>query len=238
MQNGRVTRRLPALVAATALALVLAGCGGGDGDGDGDAPRSGVSGTPTQVGTSAGDESEAPEPYLPVPDGVELTAPGSDLDLGTPAVVAWRPRQDVVGVLEIDVQRIERTTFKRSFGGWDVRAEVRKKLTPYFVRATVRNVGDTNLTQRLTPLYAVDSEDTLVEPTRFTEQFKPCPGGNLPKGFSGGDRTEVCMVYLINDGLELTGVSFRPTQDFDPITWTGDISRVQKDRGKRRGGNG
>lgn len=224
------------------LGLVLTGCSGGD-DGDDDSPRSGVSGTPTQVGTSAGTESEAPEPYLPVPDGVELTPPGSELDLGTPAVVAWRPRQDVVGVLDIDVRRIERTSFKQSFGGWDVRAEVKKKLTPYFVRATVRNVGDTNLTERLTPLYAVDSEDTLVEPTRFTEQFEPCPGGNLPKGFSNGDRAEVCMVYLINDGLELTGVSFRPTQDFDPITWTGEISQVQKgkpggNRGNRGGGNG
>lgn len=238
MQNGRVTRRLPALTTAAVLGLgLLAGCAGG-GEDAGETPSPGVSGTPTQVGTSAGEESsESAEPYLPVPEGVELTPPGSELELGTSAVVAWRPRQDVVGVLDINVTRIERTSFKESFGGWDVRAEVKKQLAPYFVRATVENVGETNLSDRLTPLYVVDSENTLVEPTKFTEEFKPCPGGNLPKGFSGGDRTEICMVYLIGEKLDLAGVSFRPTEDFDAITWSGEISRIEKDRpkGRKRG---
>jgi hypothetical protein len=169
-----------------------------------------------------------------VPEGVELTLPGSELGVGEPAVIAWQPRQDLVGVLDLDVTRLEKTSFAESFEGWDVKAEQKKKVTPYFVRARVTNRGDTNLSGRLVPLYAVDSADTLVEPTKFTEEFKPCPGGTLPKGFSTGDKVDVCMVYLIAAGEQLTGVTFRPTQNFDGITWTGEIQRIEKPEKKKR----
>ena len=143
-------------------------------------------------------------------------------------MIAWQPRQNLVGVLDINVTRLEKTTFAESFEGWDVKAEEKKKVTPYFVHATVTNLGETNLSQRLVPLYAVDTADTLVEPTKFTEEFKPCPGGALPRGYFTDDTAEVCMVYLIGDGLELGGVTFRPTEDFDAITWTGEIERIEK----------
>jgi hypothetical protein len=209
------------------LALGLSACSGDDGTNGN--TESGDE--PTQSPTS--ETSEPEEPYLPVPEGVELTAPGSELAVGEPAVIAWQPRQDLVGVLDLDVTRLERTTFAESFEGWDVKAEQKKKVTPYFVRASVANRGDTNLSGRLVPLYAVNSADTLVEPTKFTEAFKPCPGGILPKGFSTGDKVDVCMVYLIAAGEQLTGVTFRPVQDFDGITWTGEIQRIEKPQKKR-----
>jgi hypothetical protein len=223
----RVIRRL-ALGCVSVLALGLSGCSGDDGTNGN--TESGDE--PTQSPTSETSESE--EPYLPVPAGVELTEPGSELGVGESAVIAWQPRQDLVGVLDLDVTRLERTTFAESFEGWDVKAEQKKKVTPYFVRATVVNRGDTNLSGRLVPLYAADSADTLVEPTKFTEEFKPCPGGTLPKGFSTDDKVEVCMVYLIAAGEELTGVTFRPTQDFEPITWTGKIQRIEQDKKNRK----
>lgn len=215
-------RRFVPLSAAALLALgTLGACGGGD-DGDKE-----PDGDPTQ--NPASETTEAEEaPYLPVPDGVELTDPGTELDVGTSAVIAWQPRQNLVGVLDVDVTRLEKTTFAKSFEGWDVKAERKKKVKPYFVHATVTNRGETNLSGRLVPLYAVDSENTLVEPTKFTDQFKPCPGGDLPKGFSTDDTTKVCLVYLVAPGLEMTGVTFRPTEEFDGITWTGEVERIEK----------
>jgi len=218
-QNGGVLRRLFPITAALLLALgSLAGCGGDDGDSDSDDPAPSASG-----GT---DETEGP--YLPVPKGVELTEPGSDLDVGEPAVIAWQPRQNLVGVLDIEISRLEKTSFAASFEGWDVRAEQEKNVTPYFVHATVSNRGATNLSERLVPLYAIDSGDTLVEPTKFTEAFEPCPGGTLPTGFFIDDTADVCLVYLIGEGLELSGVTFRPTEDFDAITWSGEIHNIEK----------
>jgi hypothetical protein len=211
-----VTPRLVPVAAALLLPLgLLAGCGG---DGD-----DGSDGSP-----SPSDTSESSGPYLPVPEGVELTDPGSALDVGESGLIAWQPRQDLVGVLDIKVTQLVETTFADSFEGWDVTAEQQKDVTPYFVHATVTNLGETNLSQRLVPLYAVDSADTLVEPTKFTETFEPCPGGALPRGFFTDEVAEVCMVYLLGGGLELSGVTFRPTDDFDAITWSGEIEVLEK----------
>jgi hypothetical protein len=220
-------------VAALLSLGALTGCSDGD---DGDKSES-ESDNPSQSPTSEATESD--EPYLPVPDGVELTEPGSELDVGEAAVIAWQPRQDLVGVLDVDVTRLEETSFAESFEGWDVKAEQKKKVKPYFVRTTVTNRGETNLSGRLVPLYAVDSADALVEPTKFTDDFKPCPGGTLPKGFSKGDTAKLCLVYLIAPGEKLTGVTFRPITDFDPITWTGKVQSIEEpDKGKKKNGNG
>jgi hypothetical protein len=225
-----VLRRLTPTAAALLLSFgVLTGCGGDGGnnnDSDDGSPSPGSE-------TSEGEES-----YLPVPDGVELTEPGSELGVGESGVIAWQPRQDFVGVLDITITRLEKTSFAESFEGWDVKAEQKKDVTPYFVHATVTNVGDTNLSERLVPLYASDTADTLVEPTKFTEEFKPCPGGSLPRGYVSDETAKVCMVYLIGNGLELGGVTFRPTEDFEAITWRGEIQAIEKPKDNKKNDKG
>lgn len=232
-QNAIVFRRIAPFTVAAVLSLgTLTGCSGGD-DGKQESDDD-----PSQSPTSE-TTTEAEKPYLPVPAGVELTEPGSELGVGESAVIAWQPRQNLVGVLDVDVTRLEKTSFAESFEGWDVKAEQKKKVKPYFVRATVTNRGETNLSARLAPLYAEDSADTLVEPTKFTDEFKPCPGGALPKGFSRGDTAKLCLVYLIAPGQKLTGVTFRPTADFDAITWTGKVERIKKpEKDKNKKGSG
>lgn len=221
-------RRLTPIAAALLLSLgALTSCGGDGGNNDSD----------DSSPSPSSETSEGEDSYLPVPDGVELTEPGSDLAVGDSGVIAWQPRQDFVGVLDIKITRLEKTTFAESFEGWDVKVEQNNKVTPYFVRATVTNVGDTNLSQRLVPLYATDTADTLVEPTKFTEEFKPCPGGTLPRGYFTDDTAEVCMVYLIGNGLELGGVTFRPTEDFEAISWSGEIQAIEKPKDDKKNNN-
>lgn len=195
-------------------------CGG---DPDTGEPPGQPAGSDTAEGS--GSESPAPETYLPVPSGVELTPQGTELPLRDSAVVAWEPRQDLVGVLDVTVKRVELTTFAASFQGWQLDATARRS-TPYFVRASVENVGASSLGGRAVPLYAVGDADILVQASRFKARFNPCPGsGILPGIFGPGDTAELCMVYLVPDGGEMGAVSFRPTQEFDPITWTGRIKR-------------
>ena len=225
MHNDRMPLRAlrsgarPLVGLALASVLVLSACSGGDDDPKADETSGGTS-------TTASDE-----PYLPVPDGVELTEQGSELELGDTATVAYEPRQDEVAALEITVTRIDKASFKL-FVGWKLSPET-KKTTPYFVHAKVKNVGDTDLGGRPVPVYGVDGTNKLIEASTFASTFKPCPSDPLPKKFRTGDSVKTCLVYLAPDRGELTAASFRPVEEFDPITWTGKITRPEAlDKGK------
>lgn len=229
------------LATGVAVALVLGGCSGSDSS----TSAGGPSATGSSGGSSAGSSSSASgpasvaaSPYLPVPDGVALTAQGTELAVGDDATVAYEPRQDTVGVLHIRITGLERTTFKRSFQGWQLDKATRST-TPYFVHAEVRNVGKTDLGGRPVPLYIVDGHNTLIESSTFASSFKPCPSAPLPKKFANGDRVKTCLVYLSPKHGDLTAVSFRPTQDFNPITWTGEVTTATapKSGRKHHGGN-
>ena len=216
------------LVAGVFAAASTLGACGGDDSSSGSTPTE----SPAASEDASGSASESPEvttaDYLPVPDGVTLTEPGSELGLKDEAVVAWEPRQDVVGVLEVKVTRVEKTSFAKSFSGWQL-DKATKKSTPYFVRAKVTNVGDSDVGTRDVPLYALDSADTLVQAQSFETRFEPCPGdGAFPKVFGAGDSKQLCLVYLVPAGGDLEAVSFRPVQDFVPITWTGDVKDLTK----------
>lgn len=204
-----------------ALSLTASACSGGD-----DAqPQS-------QSADGSTASSAAETPYLEVPEGVELTAQGSELEVGETATVAYRPRQNAIGVLDIRVTSLERANFSL-FEGWELTKQTRKT-KPYFVRAKVTNVGDTNLGGRPVPLYIVDGDNRLIESSVFTGTFKPCESARFPRKFKNGDSVKACLVYLAPDKGDLTAVSFRPDQEFDPITWTGELTKAGA---KQKSGN-
>jgi hypothetical protein len=216
--------RLPArlLVLPAALTLVLTGCSGDEE-------------TPSGAETPSGEETTAEaEPYLPVPEGVELSEQGSTLSLGDAATVAYEPRQDLVGALEITVTSMEKADFDQ-FVGWEITPQI-KKTAPYFVRAKVTNVGDTDLGSKKgvmpVPLYGVDDQNRLIESSLFNGSFKPCEGASFPEKFKNGDTVKACMVYLAPDRAALEAVSFRPDQDFNPIIWEGKV--VPADGGDKK----
>jgi hypothetical protein len=172
-----------------------------------------------------------------VPEGVELTEQGSQLAVGDTATVAYEPRQGVVGVLDIKVTRLEKTSFQKSFQGWDLN-QGQQKANPYFVRATITNRGETDLGDRRAPLYIVDGKNVLVEPTTFASAFTPCEPGSFPKNYPTGKKVKVCLVFLSPDKGELTAVSFRPSQEYDPITWTGTLEKPKPPKPGKGKGNG
>ena len=231
MHNDRMIR-VPALLAAlVAGGLALAGCSGSDGS-DGAAPDD-ASTAPSTGQSPAGSGT----PYLPVPDGVELTEPGSQLAVGDHAVVAYHPRQDQVGVLDIQVVALQKTSIK-DFSAWQL-SDAQKESNPYYVRARVENVGDTDLGGRPVPLYVVNDANVLLEPTPFASSFQPCPSTPLPEEFAPGDVTRSCLVYLAPDHGDLVSVSFRPEETFNPITWSGAVETyvAPKGGGTSKGGS-
>ena len=223
MHNDRM--RLPArlLVLPAVLALLLTGCSGGGEE----TPDEGTS----PVGETA---SESAEPYLPVPEGVELTSQGATLVLGDTATVAWEPDQKRVGALEVKVTSMEQASFKQ-FVGWEITKQI-KKTAPYFVRATVTNVGESDLGSKKgavpVPLYGVDDQNRLIESSLFSGSFKPCESAQFPEKFKPGATMKACMVYLAPDKAALDAVSFRPEQEFNPIIWEGEV--VPADTGGKK----
>ena len=45
-----------------------------------------------------------------------------------------------------------------------------------------------------------------------------------------GEKTTVCQAYLVPKRGDLKAVSFRPTEDFNPITWVGKVTEPKKPR--------
>jgi hypothetical protein len=224
-----VTRRLlrgPA-AALLASALVLTGCSGSGSSSPASGP--GASG-PTSPGHSQGQSqgastSTTPNSSLPVPKGVTVTPQGTSLPLGHAATVAWQPDQRRVAVIRLAVTRQQRVPIS-AFRDFRLDGATRRS-TPYFVHATVKNLGRSDLGSVPVPLYLLDHQHTLLQASTFQAQFPACPSRPLPSSFRPGHRTTVCLVYFVPNHGTLVAMSFRPSQDYDAITWHGPVQKTQ-----------
>lgn len=199
---------------------MLAGCGGDEGGNADEGPE------PSSTETMDVPTDDAAAAYLEAPDDVELTEPGAELALGDAATGAWTPRQDLVAVVDVTVTALEKASLARDFAGYRFEGAA-ATATPYFVRAEVENVGDTDLGGRRLPLYGVDDAGRLVEASEIDRAFKPCPAGTLPAAFGSGDSAETCLVYLVARGSTLASAMFRPPEGVAPLTWTGSVTAYQ-----------
>jgi hypothetical protein len=229
------TRAGAALLGCILAVGLLVGCGGSDDSGDEkDSPE-------TEPSTTATTEP-TPSSYLPVPEGVTLTEPGTVLGFGDLASVAWRPRQDTVVTLDLTVDRIDKTSYKESFEGWVITEDMRG-MVPYFVHATATNLSGIDIGSLLVPLYASDGT-TMYEPLTFREDvFEPCPGGELPERLRPGKSADLCLVYQLPESLELAAMAFDLVGELASITWSGEITAIEKPKDKkdkkdRKGKNG
>jgi hypothetical protein len=227
-----LTRPVTGAAAAVAAALLLSACTvGGGASGPTDA---GFGTSPTDGGgASAGG---GPAPYLPVPDGVVLTDPGSELGLGEKATVAWRIRQGrgqgQVGALDVKVRKLVRADIG-DLKDWQLDADGRTSAL-YYVTVTVANVGDVDLSDRRIPLYVLDGAGALVESSTFKTDFDPCPSPAMPEGFVTGEKTTVCQAYLVPKRGDLRAVAFWPTDDFNAITWVGKVTEPKQPKQSKK----
>jgi hypothetical protein len=207
--NDRVLRPAAVLLAST---LLLTACSGSS------------SSSPSTGGSSGGGA-------LPVPSGVTLTPQGTALHLGDTATVAWKPSQKKVGVIKVTVTKLVQVPIG-AFRSFRLDPATQRS-TPYYVFAKVRNVGDTGLSKVPVPLYVVE-HDTLLQASQFQARFAPCPSRPFPAGFTSGKKTSVCQVYFVPPHRHLEGVSFRPSQDVDAITWNGPVVKAVRRHQKKK----
>lgn len=200
---------------ATALSLgALAGCGGS-----------------SEKKSSPKPSSSSSTPKVDVPSGVTLTKAGTKLDLGEPGVVAYAANPKKKSVLSLTVDSVQQSTMA-DFAAYPL-DQAAAASTPYYVRATVANLGDGDLGGTGVPLLALDAQNTLVQASSFTNVFKPCPSQQLPAGFAKGATLKTCLVYLLPDHGTLQGVSYRPSQSFEPIEWSGTVQPPKKKGAKK-----
>jgi hypothetical protein len=177
-----------------------------------------------------------PQPSTPpatvaTTDGTE---PGTELDFGDSAVLAWQPTQALASELELTVDAVAEQR-QSVFDGW-ARDEVMAAARPYFVTVTLANVGETDLGGQDVPLYLRDTDGTLGAPWTLGGDFTACQSGPLAVPFEAGAEAEMCLVYLVPDGGRVRDLVFEPTEGYDPITWSGDVEepvRPRKDAKKR-----
>ncbi|GAA1929791.1 hypothetical protein GCM10009737_34550 [Nocardioides lentus] len=198
---------------------VLAGCSG---DGAEDGADDGAAGGDPSAGAGADAAGSSSTPVPELPEGVELTEQGTELALGESAEVVWSPREGTTGVLDLTVEEVREVSLDE-FSAFRISEAVRRS-TPYFVTARIENIGETPLGGVGVPLYLLDDSDTLVERSTFGSSFEACPSEPLPGRFRPGARTTACLVFLAPRRGEAEAVSFRPSEDVEPITWVGEIT--------------
>lgn len=203
-----MSKRWPSAAALVLVpVLALSGCGS--------TPEDEQKNTPTP----------APTGDVEVPEGVTITEPGTELEFGEKAVVAYEPNNQRRTVLELTVDSATKGAIADlSMYTLD---ENTRKAVPYYVAVTVRNVGTGDVGRTPIPLWGVDATNTLLQASGFTNTFARCPSKPLPASFAPNATTTTCLVYLVPNGGELTAVSFRPQQQFAPIEWKGDIATPQ-----------
>jgi hypothetical protein len=217
----------PRLVALAVVAgLALAGCSS-----DGDEPAATASGSASGSASTSASATESPTADVSVPEGVAVTAQGTDLEFGDPAVVAFEPDQKRSTLLQMTVTKARQASID-DFKGFILDDDYKRQANYYYVDVSVENVGEGDVGGAPVPLWGVNGENTLLPPVNFTTEFKKCASTPLPKKFKPGASLDTCLVYLSPDKGSLEALSFRPDQAFDPIEWTGTVKPAEVEKKK------
>ncbi|PUA80451.1 hypothetical protein [Nocardioides currus] len=182
--------------------------------------------------------SDDPEPdAVAIPDASDTptaTAAPTEVAFGEEATVSWAPTSDLSGELSIRVDRVREGDF-RDFRGL-VGSGITADNQPYYVDVVVTNEGAADLGGLDVPLYLADSAERLSPPWRFASPFGPCDSGPLPDAFATGDQVKTCLVFFASPGADVESITFHPTLETAPVTWSGDVAvpTTPKKQGKRR----
>jgi hypothetical protein len=209
-------RRLTGAVALVAVAgLAVTGCSSGG-------------------GSSSPSPSASPSPSttVSIPPDAKLTPPGSTLSFGDTATAVFEPTKNAGSVLRLTVKSARQGSLS-DFKGFILDDPYKKKANYYYVDVTVQNVGEGDVGGVPVPLWGVNGNNTLLPAVNFTTAFAKCPSKPLPEKFGKGATLDTCLVYLSPDKGTLEAVSYRPSQEFNPIVWKGVVQPPKAEKAKK-----
>lgn len=200
-------RLIQAAAVVTMAGLALAGCSSGK-------PESGSS--PSASG------SPSPSTTVSIPPGQQLTQQGTNLSFGDSATVVFEATKQAGTVLKITVPGARQGTLA-DFRSFTLDDPYKRQANYYYVNVSVENVGDGDVGGVPVPLWGVNGDNTLLPAVNFTTDFTKCPSKPFPAKFGPGAKLNTCLVYLSPNKGSLDAVSYRPSQEYNPITWTGQV---------------
>ncbi|MFF6786726.1 hypothetical protein [Streptomyces sp. NPDC012510] len=211
----RITPRSASAAASLVLTLTLGGCGSGDGAGptaDKPAPSLSASGSP----------ESSPSPTSSVNEDGTAKA-GIKAKLGEPTLLRYEGGTKS-GVLEVTVTGIEKGS-KKDVAPLGLEDDA-KKMTPYYVRATIKNAGKNDLSHApVDPPGGLLDDGTAARQLLVIGTFAACDSYPKTKSFPPGASYETCAPVLADPGTEVTGAVWtgQGYPDFPPsagVTWT------------------
>ena len=153
-----------------------------------------------------------------VPAGVTLTKGGTKLGIGRVAAVIYQVADKTRSVVAVSVDSVTKGDIAKDFKFFSL-DDAAKASTPYYVIATVKNLGPAGLGGAPIPLYAHDSTNSISPPNELVGDFAPCPNGTLPKSFLPEATAKICLVFLVPKGAKLTTIDLQTADLKTPVTW-------------------
>ena len=192
------------LVAAVAAAMLTTGCGGSGDEDSASTPEPAAETTAAE--TTAPAKTTAAE-TTPAAETGDVTPAGSRLKVGEAATIDY---EDTGGsgkssLIAVTPESIEEGSID-DFANIEL-DESQKSATPYYVRMTVENVGEGDLsgTEPGSYINGVDDRGQDQNELIFFGEFDACPDAD-PKSLKPGESYETCLTYLIPGGGTIEGL--------------------------------
>ena len=206
------TLRTASLLAAAAL--TLAACSSGD--------------DPVETSDQATSSDPTGSPTTDAPQDDKDTPAGTQLTFQDAATIAYEDGKQST-LLEIRVDSAQQGSLE-DLEGFDLDDPYKKRGNYYYVRVAVKNAGKDTVGGVPVPLWGISGENTLLQAVQFKSSFAKCPTEPLPDKFKPKDTFKTCLVYLSPNKGKLQGVSYRPTEQYEPIEWRGPVKMLPKEK--------
>jgi hypothetical protein len=204
-------RSLQAAALVAAAALTLTACSGDD---------------PVEASNGSASPEPTGSPTSETPQDDKVTPAGTQLTFEDAATIAYEGDGRST-LLELRVDSAQQGSLE-DLQGFDLDDPYKKQGNYYYVRVAVKNVGKDTVGGVPVPLWGISGENTLLQAVEFQSSFAKCPTEPLPDKFKPKDTFKTCLVYLSPDKGTLQGVSYRPTEQYEPIEWRGPVKMLPK----------
>lgn len=194
-------RALKAVTVASTAALVMAvlsSCSGG-------------STTPSAATTT-------PSGTTQTTSASGTTTSGTQLKLGTKAVVRFKASKRHNSLIKLSVTRVRKGTIA-DLKQFELNGQTRRS-TIYYVSTRLTNLGPDELSGQKITLYGQVSNKLVVPPVVLGSTFPACNYTALPKHFTKGKSARGCMVMFAPHHGTISQVQWRAANDSEPISWT------------------
>jgi len=132
------------------------------------------------------------------------TAAGTNLALGTPAIVDYEPGGSPKPTYRLQVTVLGiRKGSQAELDGVELEKSEQGK-TPYYVTLRIQNIGSGNAgaeeNQAAAAFQAIDDRGQQGQELTVIGNFRPCSSGTQPTHFTKGVTYQTCVIYLVGGG--------------------------------------